>query len=568
MRFEFQFVSALEKVFCSPEFHPEIPVPAVSGALPRYHAARGETTACQLMLKSNVNIHLKFHADVPEGISVLFREVGYVPCDMPSRTDNPDAHFTAPGLFPDPLLPITTGMRLTYNNWHAVYITFHVSSECAPGRYVVPVHIDMIQTPGCPWGFPFDMNETARIELVVHEAELIPQKLICTNWFHCDCLAHYYHVDLWSDSFWQIAEKFWRDMTEHGRPMLYTPLWTPPLDTAKDHERPTTQLLKVDRKNGKFTFDFSILEEFIDRALKCGITHFEMSHMFTQWGAKATPKIVINTENGKEKMFGWHVSSDSPLYKEFLSALLPALCSFLKEKGLSGKVYFHISDEPSDSNFEIYRFASELVHQYLPADKFPIMDALSDVGFYQKKLLEIPVPSLNHYLIFEKENLRERWCYYAGNITGYPGRSFGLPSFQNRIIGVLFYLYRIEGFLHWGHNFWFGQYSLNYDLDPWNCNTAGRASCGGGSFNVYPGKDGTPINALHYEIFSLALQDLRLLQTLEARIGRTRVIQLIHQNIDYEITMDHFPRSADYLEKLHDAVLLKLDESGVVALSK
>ena len=560
MQFQFQFVSSLEKVHCRPDFEPEIPVPPISGAPPVYHAAQGETYACQLMVKCDVNIHLKFRADVPKGVSVSFREVGYIPCDIPGRPLTPDVKYTLPGLYPDPLLPVTDGMRLTFNNWHAVYINFRVSSDCIPGSYVIPFHIEMIQTPGCPWGFPFDLNVTARVKLVVHKAELVPQQLICTNWFYCDCLAKYYRVKPWSKAFWKIAENFWRDMAEHGRNMLYTPLWTPPLNTAKGHERPTVQLLKVYRKGKKFTFNFSVLEEFIDRALKCGITCFEMSHMFTQWGARATPKIVVETTSGEEKMFGWQVASDSPLYKEFLSSLLPELCSFLQKKGLSGKVYFHISDEPSEENLAIYQFASDLVHKYLPTDEFPIMDALSNVEFFQKKLLEIPVPSINHYSAFEKEKLRERWCYYAGNIVDYPGRSLGMPSCLNRIIGVLFYLYRMEGFLHWGHNFWFDEYSLNQDLDPWLCVTAGRAYGGGGSFNVYPGHDGTPVDALHYEIFTIALYDLRLLQTLESKIGREETVKLIHQGLDYRITMDHFPHDAAFLENLHTAVLQKLDQ--------
>lgn len=561
MRFEFQFVSAQEKVFCKPEFVPEIPIPPVSGLLPRYHAARGETVHVQLMVKSDVNIHLKFAAETPCGISADFREVGYVPCDMPSSPDNPDARCTQPGLYPDPLLPITAGMRLTFGNWHSAYVRIKVSRDCAPGRYVIPVHIDMIQTPGCPWGYPFDMHEIARIELVVHEAELIPQKLVCTNWFHCDCLARHYHVEPWSDAFWKIAENFWRDMAEHGRTMLYTPLWTPPLDTAKNHERPTTQLLKADFRKGEFSFDFSLLEKFIDVARTCGITHFEMSHMFTQWGSQATPKIVVNTENGPEKMFGWNAPSDSPLYRKFLSTLLPELCGFLKRKGLSGKVYFHISDEPSEANLEIYRFASDLVHEYLPAEDFPIMDALSNAEFARRKLLEVPVPSIDHFPAFEKEDLRERWCYYAGDVAGCTGRSFGLPSFRNRIIGVLLYLYRMDGFLHWGHNFWFSQYSLDYDLDPWFDTTSGRAFCGGGSFNVYPGRDGRPVDALHYEIFTLALQDHRLLLTLENRIGREGVIRLIHDGLDYAITLKRYPESAKWLEDLHDTILKKLDEN-------
>ena len=235
-------------------------------------------------------------------------------------------------------------------------------------------------------------------------------------------------------------------------------------------------------------------------------------------------------------------------------------CRFLQKKGLSGKVYFYISDEPSEENLAVYQFASDLVHKYLPTDEFPIMDALSNVEFFQKQLLEIPVPCINHYSTFEKEKLRERWCYYAGNIVNYPGRSLGMPSYLNRIIGVLFYLYRMEGFLHWGHNFWFDDYSLNQDLNPWLCTTAGRAYGGGGSSNVYPGNDGTPVDALHYEIFTLGINDLRLLQTLESAIGREETVKLIHQGLDYPITMNHFPHDAAYLENLHTAVLQKLDQ--------
>ncbi|MBQ9336610.1 MAG: DUF4091 domain-containing protein [Lentisphaeria bacterium] len=561
MRFEFRFVSALEKVFCRPDFRPEFPLPADPCALPCLHVARGEMAACQLMMKCDENIQLTFRAELPDGVSCAVREVGYVPCDIPSRPGNPDAASALPGLYPDPLLPVADAMRLTFGNWHAVYLTFRVSGNCAPGEYEIPVHIDMVQPDGCPWPLPFDLHETARIRLAVHRTVLAPQKIICTNWFHCDCLARYYGVDLWSGPFWRIAENYWRDMTAHGRTMLYTPLWTPPLDTAIGHERPTTQLLKVRFRDGKFSFDFSVLDAFIEHARKCGIGRFEMSHMFTQWGAAATPKIVVETENGEEKMFGWHVPSDSPAYRDFLSALLPGLCRFLREKGLSGKVYFHISDEPSEKNLAVYRAASELVHKYLPSDEFPVMDALSKAEFARKKLLEIPVPTVSHYAEFEEEPLRERWFYYSGDIPGYPGASFGLPSRRNRIIGVLFYLYRIDGFLHWGHNFWFGQYSLDRDLDPWRCTTAGRAFCGGGSFNVYPGKDGCPVDSLHYEVFTLALQDLRLFQTLEAQIGRDAVVELIHEGLDHRIVLNRFPASAGWLERLHDRLLQKADET-------
>ena len=378
MRFEYQFVSAMEKVFCRTDFKPEIPG---SPALCQLNGAKNMSVSFQIMLKCDFNIHLTFEAQTPEGIEISFREVGLVPCCMPAAVGNKDAFTHDPGLFPDPLIPIKKNMRLTADCWNAVYVTLRISPNCPHGNYQIPVTIQMYQHPGCPWKLPFDLREKFTIGLHVYNANINPQKLICTNWFHCDCLACYYRTEIWSDTFWTIAANYWQDMAQHGRNMLYTPLWTPPLDTAIGNERPITQLLGICRKNNKFTFDFSRLEKFIDIAQACGITHFEMVHMFTQWGAKATPLIIVETENGEEKMFGWHVPADSPLYREFLNSLLPELATFLKGKNLAGKVYFHISDEPQENNLELYGAAGKLVAQYLPQHDFSIMDALSSAEF-------------------------------------------------------------------------------------------------------------------------------------------------------------------------------------------
>lgn len=560
MKFESYFVSCLEKVQCRPDFEPEIPLPQTPGVIAVHHVAQGENYACQLMLKSDINMHLVFSADAPEGVEITFREVGLVPCDMPALPGDDDVLFPHAGLHPDPLLPIEKPMRLTFNNWHAVYIDFKVSADCKPGRYAIPFTIESVYTPGCPWGIPFDIVKKEKVILNVHKAELQPQKLICTNWFHCDCLAYYYGVEIWSDEFWSIAADFWRDMTAHGRNMLYTPLWTPPLDTAVGAERPTCQLLKITYKNGRYSFDFSLLEKFIALAQACGVEYFEMSHIFTQWGAKATPKIVAETENGMEKIFGWHVESNSVKYEEFLSALLPELAKFFEAHKLAGKVYFHLSDEPPLASIGTYRKGAEIVYRYLSRKDYPVLDALSNIDFFHQDLLDVPVPAVREFHLFDREKTRERWFYYAGMSNGYTTSSYGVASRRNRIIGVLCYLYRIEGFLHWGHNFWFGQYSLHYDLDPWRETTADRAFTGGGSFNVYPGKDRKPVDSLHYEIFTLALNDLRLLRTLEAKIGREETVKLVHAGLDYEITMNRYPRDAAYLENLHTAVLKKLDE--------
>jgi hypothetical protein len=127
--------------------------------------------------------------------------------------------------------------------------------------------------------------------LDVLPAELPPQKLLHTKWFHSDCIATQYGVDVFSEEHWRLIEAYATNAFCHGINLLLTPLFTPPLDTAIGHERPTVQLVGVE-KTGEhaYHFGFSRLDRWVDMCGRIGIRNFEFSHLFTQWGAKHAPK--------------------------------------------------------------------------------------------------------------------------------------------------------------------------------------------------------------------------------------------------------------------------------------
>ena len=128
-----------------------------------------------------------------------------------------------------------------------------------------------------------------------------------------------------------------------------------------------------------------------------------------------------------------------------------------------------------------------------------------------------------------------------------------MPSARNRVLGVLLYLYDLDGFLNWGYNFWFTQHSLNWHIDPYQVVDAGRAFCGGGAFMVYPGKEDA-VDSLHYEVFAEGLQDLRALRLLEEKIGREETLKLIQEGVEYPITINTYPREAEWLLNLRDRI--------------
>lgn len=543
MALETRLVSSLEKVFTKPELR------AIE--IKELEAPAGERISFQLALRSNSNLRYRVQIESELEPYVTLREVKTVPCDYPANREDTFLISAEPGIYPDPLLPIQDRpLRLSINNWHAIWVTVQLPNDAAPGTYPITLKIVGDSPASLPWAQGTFEPAVNTIQLTVLPFALPKQKLLNINWFYADCIANYYNLTPWSEPFWELLETYFKDMVDHGNNVLYTPLWTPPLDTGVGLERPTTQLLTITESNGVYDVDFSLLERWLNLAQQCGFEYFELVHMFTQWGAKATPKIIVNGE----KRFGWHVSAQSKEYVDFLDAVLPKLIAFLKQKQLQNKCYFHISDEPTLRVIESYKAAAELIRKYVDENEFPIIDAMSEIEFYHLGLLKRPIPVTVTVDRFMNEPIEQRWVYYCGNWQDcLPNRQFGMPSIRTRIIGVLLYLYKMDGFLHWGYNFWFSQFSIDQDIDPWQDPCAGRAHVGGGSFNVYPGKNG-PVDAIHFETFAEGLQDLRALQLLEAKIGRDKVVAIIQQNVNYTIDMRHYPHDDAWLLNLRKRI--------------
>lgn len=138
--------------------------------------------------------------------------------------------------------------------------------------------------------------------------------------------------------------------------------------------------------------------------LSCGMTCFEMSHLFTQWGAGHPPKIMAE-ENGKEiKLFGWDDPAVGGRYTTFLEAYLPRLTEKLRELGIAGITRFHISDEPEPQHLLSYKQARESVAPYLK--DFVIMDAISSIAVCRREKSTARCAPMTIWNHFWKQALR------------------------------------------------------------------------------------------------------------------------------------------------------------------
>ncbi len=526
-------LSSLHKVY--PDFCPEITVK--SG----FSTFKNEPFSFQIAYKAvDGQKIIPFNVKIESELPVSFYSVDYVPV-MHTDVEGADCDRTS-GLFPDILRPKKTNPKLLEegfswspmqfedgddyylyalnDSWRSMWFTVNEDAKnVKAGDYKITVTLQS-KLNGAVIG-------AASLKLRVLDAALQKQKLIYTNWFHCDCLCDYYGFEPFTDEFWKTVGEYAKVAAKNGMNMILTPAFTPALDTPIGKERKTVQLVDVTFENGRYTFGFEKFKKFVDVCRKAGIEYFEHAHLFTQWGAKATPKIM-GVKNGKyRRLFGWDVAAWSKAYKEFLEAYIPALKEFLRQEGLEKKIFFHISDEPSENTAESYKKALDTVGSLL--DGFAQGDALSHYVFYEKGYVKTPivVTSAVESFVGKCDNM---WCYYTGGEVkdGLSNRLIVMSHERNRILGTQMYAYGIKGFLHWGYNFYYD--ILSHGISDPKANPGNYRQNPGTSYSVYPEINGQCLQSCRQKVFYEGICDGRALELAEKKCGKSAVEKLIKKH--------------------------------------
>lgn len=536
MEFQYKIVSSMCKVFPGGEQVKELEEKRLTGL-------KGETLSCQIAYYWGGDRKERGSVTVLSPIEdkVHVRMVDLVPCEYPCHMKRDDGYLaTEPGMYPDRLSEVPgLGFPLVSGQWRCLWIDVEPDDTVGAGEYPVKIRLSKDGEVLCE----------PELTCEVLDARLPKLPIPYTEWFHSDCLADYYHVEVFSDRYWEIVEAFMRSAAKHKCNMLLTPVFTPPLDTAIGGERRTVQLVGVTVSEGKYVFEFGNLRKWVRMALDCGIEYFEISHLFSQWGAKAAPKVMAVKDGSYRQIFGWDTDSAGEEYRDFLHQFLTALRAELKEMGIDGRTYFHISDEPEKEHMENFRNAWESVAKDL--EGFQVIDALSDHGFYKEGLVRQPVCAVNHIKPFLEDRPEKLWGYYCtAQCVDVTNRFIVLPGCRTRILGVQLYKYRLDGFLHWGYNFYNSEHSL-YPIDPYRCTDAGGAFPSGDPFLVYPGKDGCPEGSMRQMLMDEAMSDYCAFLALEKLAGREKVLELIDEE---KVTFDEYPQDESYLIKLRRKV--------------
>ena len=540
---KFWLVNSLTRVY------PNSPVG--SAAIPALTTARNARVSFQACFRNlkDCSIRVRATIDGADDLRPQVRRVGYVPLQQ-LNTDVPldelDGVGHVPGLAPDPLFPeVTAHVGPAANG--TFWITLWVPADAKVGEREIRVRLTVEDTFRFP-GWTGEKPVSAELPVRVNVRPLVLQKrkdFPATNWISADSIWEYYKIEPYSERFWELADAYIKNLTEHNFNTIYSPIFNARHEILK---RPA-QLLRVRRVgDDKYEFDFSDVRRWIGLARKNGAEHVEWTHYFTPapTSGRYPQRIFERWDKLGPLLWPPEISAVSPTYRKFLEQFLPQFKSVLEEEQMLDRSFFHCADEPDgDVQMEDYRKARTMLREIAPWLK--VIDAMSEPRFATEGLCEIPVPSIATALLF-REAKCPAWVYFCCGPRGrFLQRLHDTPLAKLRMAGWLFYKHDARGFLHWGHNYWF-KFCTSEIADPFQDPAVGAwpGLPFGDPFVVYPGADG-PIDSIRWEVFAESLQDYAVLQSA----GISRDDPMFAEFKNYE----DFPKSAQWIEAAVQKVL-------------
>ncbi|MDX3006289.1 DUF4091 domain-containing protein [Kribbella solani] len=518
--------------------------PRVVSADTRFQAFLGENASFQLAYRPPMDheyrepspARVRVEGDAADLVTVSC--VDLVPCTFLARPGHDDGYeFDQPGLYPDVLRPAPDGeLPVLFGSWSSVWFDASTADAARAGVHELTV---VVTGP--------DGSELHRQAVTVEltGVELPPLGIVSSHWMHLDALADHYGVEVFSEKHWGLVDRFMASAAEMGATSLLAPVWTPPLDTAVDTYRTVVQLIDIAETSDGYEFGFDRLRRWLELCRRNGIVGVEVAHLFTQWGAEKTPGIVVRRNGSEpERVFGWDVDATDARYRTLLEALLPALQAVLDEEWDREHVVFHVSDEPSgEKGLATYLAAKAVVDDLLKG--WTVVDALSEYSFYTSGAVPVPIVATDHVEPFLAQRPERLFVYYCvSQDRDVANRFIGMPSARNRAIGHQLFASGVDGFLHWGFNFWYTWHATRR-IDPFRDTAAGGAFPSGDPFAVYPGPDGTPWPSIRHRVFAQAMWDYRALQAVRARHGADAALNIVdpERNVRFDrpvLEPDHY----------------------------
>lgn len=384
----------------------------------------------------------------------------------------------------DAMKPIQQSCCISRSEQEAFYVRFRIASHANPGIYTCRLSIEA-----------GPVRCEAFIEIEVFRAIVPVRETLCvSNWFNPGLMADRHGLQPWSEEHWEMIASY-AGMMRHVR---------------QTHFLVPIELVQFERsEGGQLRFRFDRVKRFIQLFFRLGFKVIEGGPVAVQLQL-GDPHFMLKTDPAV-----WACSAEG---YAFLAQYLQAWYGFLKDNGWLEQTVQHAADEPFAASMNDYRSIVCMVRKHMPGVKVIEAVCTSQV----EGTADILIPTNQYYEEhrdpFEQlRTLGHTLWFYTCSVPGgyYMNRLMDIPLLKTRLLHWGNFMYRLEGYLHWGFNGYRPGQDPFADNCPEHTAHAERKRLPAGDTHiVYPGEDG-PWGSVRLEAMRAGIEDYELLNMLE-----------------------------------------------------
>jgi len=322
-----------------------------------------------------------------------------------------------------------------------------------------------------------------------------------TNWISFDNIAESHNLEIWSEEYWLMIKKYAQLMVRSRQNSFKLP----------DYRH----LFILDDKD-RYNLNRERLRSLVKIFTEAGMYYIEGCHLGSRTGGEWSSKTFsIFHKDGSLATTG-----EGDIY---LAHICRQLMEEIEINGWKDRWLQHVADEPIASNAVDYRIFTGMVHKYMPG--IDIIDAVMDTELVGSVNIWCPLAHEydQHHELFDAFRSRgdKIWFYTCLQPRGpYLNRLMDMERIRPALMGWVAALYNLDGFLHWGLNWWRMGHENKFRLDPFmgsvNYMDYGAPVPPGDSHVFYPGHEG-PWSSVRMEAHRIGFEDYELLKMLKTK---------------------------------------------------
>ncbi len=383
------------------------------------------------------------------------------------------------GWHPDPLIPYKVGGKIDGNElcrpvWITVYAPLGTKSGNYSGTFTISAE---------------GMKKvTAKVNCQVWDFDLPKESNLKTHsWDVIENLADFYNLkEFPADKYLQFCDLLLKNRFNPGSVGVNFVSQVP---------------------NSKGEYDFSKVEKVLSYCLERGLSRFSIIQMKK----------------------GFYTPEEEVLTYKFISAY----AKFLRKKGWIDKALVELWDEPTDIEWPYVKDRAEKTKKIDPGLRLQLFAERGPYDFWDtntdkyglNKLVDIWSPAN----IIESPETQakggEIWTYFCTLARdNAPNLYIDCPAIYQRSIAWYCWMYGVDGFEHWGWNYFWRNTQKGMPMDkkwpnvPWDSRTYHYFN-GEGQL-LYPGPDGVPYSSIRLENFRDGMDDYEYLFKLRELLSK------------------------------------------------